>query len=71
MADFLVKKAPFTSDEVDSINAFQQSGIFHPFTCGGGDRTSHPDGEGRLVAVEAGVKCPYCDYTQNWVRFHG
>lgn len=59
----------FTPDEVESLNAYQHSGAFHPFTCGG-DRTDekHLDGEGILVATEEGWKCPYCDYTQGWAH---
>lgn len=59
----------FTPKEVDSLNAYQQSGAFHPFTCGG-DRTDedHLDKEGRLVATEYGWHCPYCDYKQDWAH---
>ena len=57
----------FKADEIKSINAFQKSGRFHPFTCGG-DRTDeyHLDGEGVLVATEEGFICPYCVYKQDW-----
>ncbi len=59
----------FTPEEVISLNEYQNSGAFHPFTCGG-DRTDdqHLDGEGLLVATEAGWICPYCGYTQNWAH---
>jgi hypothetical protein len=55
----------FTPDEVESLNAYQVSGAFHPFTCGG-DRTDekHLDGEGLLIATENGWNCPFCSYTQ-------
>lgn len=57
----------FTPDEVESLNAYQASRSFHPFTCGG-DRTdvNHLDGEGLLVATEDGWKCSFCDYRQSW-----
>lgn len=57
----------FTPEEVESLNDYQKAGIFHPFTCGG-NRTdkNHLDGEGLLVATEAGWYCPYCDFKQNW-----
>lgn len=57
----------FTPEEVISLNAYQKSGAFHPFTCGG-NRTDekHLDGEGLLVATEDGWICPYCDYKQDW-----
>jgi hypothetical protein len=59
----------FTPEEVESLNAYQASGAFHPFTCGG-DRTDekHLDGEGRLVATAEGWVCPYCDYKQDWAH---
>ncbi len=51
----------FTPEEVESLNSYQISGAFHPFTCGG-DRTDkdHLDGEGLLVATEDGWLCPFC-----------
>lgn len=60
----------FTSEEVQSLNDYQKSGVFHPFTCGSGRRTDadHLDGEGLLVATENGWVCPYCDFTQNWAH---
>lgn len=59
----------FTKDEVESLNAYQHSGVFHPFTCGG-NRTDehHLDGEGLLVAAEDGWYCPFCDYKQSWAH---
>jgi len=59
----------FTADEVESLNAYQTSGAFHPFICGG-DRTdaNHLDGEGLLVATEQGWICRYCPYTQSWAH---
>ncbi len=60
MADQI--QAPFTEDQVKSLNEYQPSGVFHPFTCGG--KNCRND----LVATEAGWKCPdpNCDYTQDW-----
>jgi len=59
----------FTPDEVKSLNEYQQSGVFHPFTCGG-DRTDekHLDGEGLLVATEDGWVCPFCEWRQDWAH---
>jgi hypothetical protein len=51
--------APFAPDEVESLNAFQQDGHFHEFTCPSGDV---------LVANENGWTCPTCKYTQNWAH---
>lgn len=53
-------KAPFTQDQVNNINEFQEAGVVHPFTCGN-------DGA-ILLAHCAGLECQYCDYTQDWVH---
>lgn len=69
--------APFTPEQVQTLNAFQQLGTIHPFTCGlnrtskghrklakaRGDRDS-----GILVATPAGWVCPACRYTQKWAH---
>jgi hypothetical protein len=63
-------KAPWTKEQIDKLNAHQQNGQFHPYTCGSGNRTDekHLDGEGVLVATENGWVCPYCDYKQDWAH---
>lgn len=52
----------FTPDEIASMNAYQESGVFHPFTCGfcGND----------LIAREDGWYCPTsgCLYRQEWAH---
>jgi hypothetical protein len=53
-------KAPFTQEQVESLNAYQEAGVFHAFTCGSCGAT--------LVATEQGWKCPDCDYTQDWAH---
>lgn len=60
----------FTEDQVESFNAYQKSGKFHPFTCCSGNRTdeNHTDDEGLLVCTLDGIVCPYCDYTQDWAH---
>jgi len=58
----MTRTAPFTPDEVQSLNAFQGSGCFHPFTCG--NDSGHPD----LVATESGWSCLACDYRQEWAH---
>jgi len=60
----------FTDDQIKSFNDFQHSGMFHPFTCGSGRRTDkdHLDGEGLLVLTPDGLRCPYCEYTQQWAH---
>lgn len=56
--------APFTPDQVASLNGFQESGVFHPFTCGG----EHCRND--LVAKEDGWHCPAssCEYEQDWAH---
>jgi hypothetical protein len=61
-------KVAFTPEEVMSLNEYQASGMFHPFTCGTGLRMRHPDGEGVLVATEYGWICPHCGYKQDWAH---
>lgn len=64
--------APWTQEQVESLNDFQTSGAFHPFTCGqcrdtlGTGSWPEPINERLLVATQAGWTCPTCDYTQNW-----
>ncbi len=53
---------PFTAEQVAALNRFQESGQFHPYTCGYDSR--HRE----LVATVAGWKCPDCDYTQEWAH---
>lgn len=62
-------RAPFTPEQVTSLNDYQRSGVFHPFTCGP-CRDSDPNlpllDEHLLVATEVGWVCPTCDHTQDW-----
>ncbi len=59
-------KLIFTLEEVKSLNAYQRSGVRHPYTCGWNHRDeNHLDGEGLLVATEGGWICPYCNYRQD------
>ena len=58
--------APFTPDQVESINGFQQAGWMHPFTCDSGDCRRGESG-GVLVATEEGMHCRTCDWKQGWV----
>lgn len=50
--------APFTDDEVHSLNEFQKCGFLHPFTCECGEE---------MVADNAGWLCEKCnDHVQDW-----
>lgn len=61
-------KEPWTQEVVDALNAQQRNAQLHPYTCGSGHRTEHPDGEGVLVATVNGWMCPFCDYRQDWAH---
>jgi ribosomal protein S27AE len=54
-------KAPFTEDQVASLNAYQKSEFVHPFTCVCGDHIP-------LVATKDGWICNKCAYTQKWAH---
>jgi hypothetical protein len=69
-------KAPWTAEQVKSLNGFQTESGMHPFTCGN-NRTDaahlayaeqHGGDWGELVATPKGWVCPApgCDYTQDW-----
>lgn len=64
--------APFTDQEVENLNKYQQSGLFHPFTCGGSDwgieecERANGTGEGLLTATSGGWVCPCGKYKQDW-----
>jgi hypothetical protein len=63
----LMREAPFTLEEVNSFNEFQECGLMHPFTCG--LRGNHAEGlNDILVAREDGLHCPTCEYIQNWAH---
>jgi hypothetical protein len=52
-------EAPFTDDEVASLNAYQNNDFMHPYTCVCGDHV-------KLIATTDGWVCKKCAYTQNW-----
>lgn len=45
---------PWTEDQVNSLNAYQDRGHFHPFTCG--NNSDHI-----LIATQDGWVCPKCE----------
>lgn len=60
-------QAPWDAETVKLLNEWQQSGVFHPYTCGRDRKDAqHLDGDGVLVATRDGWHCPYCEYTQMW-----
>lgn len=71
-------KAPWSTEQVDALNKFQRNRLYHPFTCGSGNRgdyvhrkyaEKHNDRDnGLLIATHQGWVCPVCDYTQDWAH---
>jgi hypothetical protein len=60
--------APWTVEQVDTLNAFQVGGFMHPFTCGRRDKhRGHPS---VLLATPAGWVCTQidCTFTQDWAH---
>jgi hypothetical protein len=55
--------APFTDEQVQRLNEFQQRGDVHPFTCG----NTH-DEPSVLIALNDGWHCWTCGYTQTWAH---
>ncbi len=63
-------KAPFTQEQVETLNEFQQMGMMHPFTCMGircKNRLEQKD-EGLLKATTERWVCPCGEYTQKWAH---
>jgi hypothetical protein len=58
-------KAPFTPEQVETLNAWQNLDHVHPFTC-----SCYPHDV--LVATEKGWVCPKgeagCGHEQNWAH---
>lgn len=55
-------KAPWSDVLVKELNRYQQSGYFHPYTCGNDSR--HRE----LLATVGGWICLDCDYRQDWAH---
>lgn len=55
-------RTPFTAEQVEQLNKFQDSGLYHPFTCGNSSRHRN------LVATADGWICLDCDYKQHWAH---
>ena len=54
-------RAPFSDDQVNSLNSFQNSGYCHPFTC--------VCGRSDLIAKYLGWFCPKCNrIVQDWAH---
>lgn len=66
--EFNVSESPWTPEEVDHINDWQDYPHVHPFTC----PCDHPETPDHvlLTATETGLVCPEpsCEYEQSWVH---
>lgn len=64
--------APFTEEQVEMLNKFQQNGHYHPFTCGSPDEipecTRKSGSQGILIATVDGWVCPCGKYHQDWAH---
>jgi hypothetical protein len=60
----MIKYAPFTKEEVENLQKWQNSAKVHPFTCESSN--IHPNTN--LVPTVDGWVCPHpkCGITQNW-----
>lgn len=56
--------APWTPEQVEALNLWQEAGYVHPFMCPGASGHS----KGRLIAKTDGWHCPTCSYTQDWAH---
>lgn len=56
---------PWTQEQIDALNKWQQAGYVHPFTCA--NEHSEPRA---LRACESGWVCDHdtCGYTQHWAH---
>lgn len=65
-------KAPWTPDQVKSLNGYQASTKYHPYTCRDRSRRPHKwrlGDKGILVATIDGWYCPDCNaVTQTWAH---
>jgi hypothetical protein len=64
-------EAPWTEEQVKSLNEYQRAAWMHPFTCANRGQGFHPwrrGDRGVLTATVNGWICDDCDYTQNWAH---
>jgi hypothetical protein len=57
--------AGWTNAEAASVQEYQESGAFHPYTCGGG---GGPCSGVNMRADTAGLHCPICGRLQTWAH---
>jgi hypothetical protein len=61
-------RAPWTAEQVETLNRYQASGLMHPYTCP--NWHGEPVERRNLLATEAGWTCRHCDYKQDWAHDH-
>lgn len=54
--------APWTKEQVDALQRWQECDAVHPFTCGQDGRVLTPTPDGWVCPREG------CSYTQNWAH---
>lgn len=61
-------EAPWTPEQVKSLNAFQRANLAPAFACGNRHLLEHTYDQEILIATERGWICGHarCDYTQAW-----
>jgi len=66
---------PFSQEQVDKLNHYQQSGKFHPYTCSRtfdecevNQKPRDYSKDGVLIATTSGWVCPCGRYTQDWAH---
>ncbi len=58
--------APFTEEQVERLNKYQNERRFHPFTCC--SYGCKREDEGILIATKDGWVCPCGKYKQDWAH---
>ncbi len=59
--------APFSEDQVNALNHYQEHTNFHPFTCWGvGCKKLYQNNGGKLMATPEGWICPCAEFKQDW-----
>lgn len=65
-------RAPWNNAMVEALEQYQNSGVFHPYTCANRGNSQHVLRPGRdigqLTPTTAGWVCPDCDYMQDWAH---
>lgn len=56
--------APWSPEQIKTLEAWQRNKDLHPYTCGNG---LHSITQVLIPTVDGWV-CPSCDYTQNWAH---